>query len=191
MRLACVFNSFYCNSKIQRYSMKKLVLVFVLMLIASSIHSQTPALFFESAVQDTIGFRIDSLLKNSTRNYVFYGIREFSSKPRKVLYCYKGANEEKPDSVKLIVKVKTIMVGANPDLEIEGTPHYEIEQVAGPLLDIMPFWNIIDSRSPEQVSKEGEIQVKIPDPDPQRGNRHYRIKRDNYSKGIWLLTRTW
>lgn len=172
--------------------MKKILFVFALMLFASlSMRSQISAQYFESAVQDSIGTRIDFLLSNSTRNYVFYGISETSSKPKKMLYRYKGANEEKPDSVKLIVKVKTIMVGANPDLEIKGTPRYEIEEVAGPLLDIIPFWNIIDSRNAEQVSKEGEIQVKIPNPDPKRGNRHYRIKRDNNYKGMWLFTRTW
>ena len=152
---------------------------------------QTSVSFFESADQDCIGCRIDSLLKNSTRNYVFYGIAETSGTTKKLLYRYKGANAENPDSVKLIVKVKPMMVGANADLEIKGTPRYEIEEVAGPLLDVIPFWNVIDSRNAEEVSKANGIVVKIPDPDPKRGERHYRIKRDNNFKVIWLFTRTW
>lgn len=136
--------------------MKKfLIFLTFLCAVTLNISAESPAKYFESENQDTIGSRIEDLLQKSTRNYVFYGIAETSSKPTKILYQYKGATEEKPDSVKLIVKVKTTLVGANPDLEIKGTPIYEIEQIAGPLLDVMPFWNILDPHTAEEVSKEG------------------------------------
>lgn len=156
-----------------------------------SILAKSPAVYFESENQDSIGSRIEELLQKSTRNYVFYGIAETSSKPTKMLYQYKGATEEKPDSVKLIVKVKTTMVGTNPDLEIKGTPLYEIEQIAGPLLDVMPFWNILDPRTAEEVSKAGEIIIRIPDTKNESSMRKYRIKKDYNYNGMWVITRTW
>lgn len=151
----------------------------------------SPASYFESASQDSIGHRIDQLLNKSTRNYTLLRIDEAHSSKAKMFYQYWGASEEKPDSVKLIVKVKTIMVGANPDLEIKGTIFYEIEQIAGPLLDIMPFWNIIDSYTADEVSKEREICIRVPDEKNSLSMRKYLIKKDNNYKGMWSITRTW
>ena len=159
--------------------------------VTFNLLAESPASYFESESQDSIGQRIDNLLKKSTRNYTLHRIDESQANKAKVFYQYLGATEEKPDSVKLIVRVKTTMVGANPDLEIKGTPFYEIDQIAGPLLDIMPFWNILDYHTAEEVSKEREISIRIPDEKSSMSMRKYLIKKVNNYEGMWTITRTW
>lgn len=152
----------------------------------------TPSEYLESASVDSLKTRVDLLLEKSTRNYNFHSTAHTTSKPVKTLLRYKGASESKPDSIKLIVKVKCTMVGANRDLEIEGSPLYEIEEAWGSLPDIMPFWNLIDPSSAEEISRKGGVYTDLID---HRGaKRTYRMKRDTNSTGgttMWFFTRTW
>lgn len=78
------------------------------------------------------------------------------------------------------------MIGANPSMEIEGTPSYKLYSVYGKYLDIFPIWKkyIDPTADIEFVSKNGTKNKRF---EPLA---FYRLSADDTNKGYWALKGT-
>lgn len=132
---------------------KKNILTFLIIFITITLNAQVK---FISNDKEDMRRLSDSIAINSKRNYIFY--KEIPINKYNYTISYMNATD---NNDKLDVKIHIHYVGANADLEIEGTPQYKFERVDGKYLDLFPFWNkFIDKvEDPEALVKKGHTYI--------------------------------
>lgn len=117
--------------------MKRLTLLFCALLCCVAVQAQNSAIFTQPSIEACVA-ATDSLLSNSKRQYVFAESYDVGINRRALDFKEKGSTAENPPLVRVITQ--KLVVGANPDLEIEGTTVYQIRSIVGPFLDLLPIW---------------------------------------------------
>lgn len=130
---------------------------------------------------------MDSLLKDAKRAYEFVEFRNPGNENR-YYFSFIEANPTDTDNpTKAIAVFAKYMRGANPALEIEGTPVYEINAIRGKFLDLFPIWK-------KYVDPEADAELLV-----EKGRSHYDYtmphlkyyfkQNDNNDKSIWIIQR--
>ena len=97
----------------------------------------------------------DSLISNAKRCYIFFEEKEKGEYNYQLVYKSTENTESTDDRLTVIFRIRHI--GADKNLEIEGTPEYHFNYVDGRFLDIFPFWfKFIDS----SISQEDILKKK-------------------------------
>ncbi|MDR1583971.1 MAG: hypothetical protein LBS55_12090 [Prevotellaceae bacterium] len=93
--------------------------------------------FLGATTEEQARIIADSIISVMKRVYKFHSISTLSGHP--TYYGVRYFNTEKPDKY-FLVEFHKAMLGANKDLEIEGTPFYIVTEINGRFLDIFPVW---------------------------------------------------
>ena len=121
--------------------------IFVLMLLSTSLLLQAQSLDSFVAKDGQSAKKIaDSLALIAKRPFQY--VSEYGDKGN-VLYNWVVLyNEVGNKNNELSVWFRVKWIGANPSLEIKGTPEYVLDHVKGKFLDVFPFWKkYIDTTS--------------------------------------------
>ena len=133
----------------------------------------------------------DSLLKGAKRPFKLLKTDSITRSQRdyiELIYVENTSNEV-PLKIRLLFRVK--FIEANPALEIEGKPLYELYLMQGKFLDIFPAWKkYIDPDADIEKTSDFGGKKEFRKADARASILHrYTIEEDQY--GDWTILKTW
>lgn len=164
--------------------MKKIILLLFGLFALSTAQAQDRTIFYCSSQEECIT-AVDSLLKNSKRTYEFVDFYDYKDR---YYFNFKEANPTDPDNpMTLKVAFVKYMEGANPALEIEGTPVYKMNTIRGKFLDLFPIWKkyVDPNADAELLTTTYKAKTSFSFTEPKK--QYFSFNYDNNDKSIWTI----
>lgn len=166
----------------------KFIVILLACLSSLCAQAQDRGIFTCSSTEGCVT-AIDSLLCDASRKYTL--CKSFVYRDNKYVFDYKGVKPGSSDSTKLRIVFIKRAKGANPALEIEGVPVYELQTIDGKYIDIFPVWKkyVDPSADIEAVAVRKYCDRKKFD-NPDGSGEEYKFKEDTQDKSNWQLLRS-
>ncbi len=132
----------------------------------------------------------ETMLQNASREYGFVE-SYLGQNSRTLIIDFAETVDEGQPARKLRVTFQIYMVGANPAMEIEGTPLYQLNSIDGAYLDVFPIWKeyFNSEAEAEPLSQKTSGESKHFEK-PDGSKAIYKFAPNKQVSGNWTLKRT-